>query len=138
LEPETQHAFGRSSETTREEVKFQKFISKMRKRFSFMLIDALRAQLILKNILKKSEWNEIEEELNIDFIQDNYFSELKEFEILKERLETLNTMTEFIGKYYSNKWIRNNILKQTDDDINTIDKEIEAEPDDTDLEEIDV
>ena len=71
---------------------------------------------------------QIEDSISIDYLEDNYFSELKEFEILRERVETLNIVSEFIGKYYSQKWVRNNILRQTDEDIERIDKEIADEP----------
>jgi hypothetical protein len=132
LDPETQYTFGRATEVSRDEVKFQKFVNRLRKAFSFLLLDALRIQLILKGIIKQSEWNEIEDSVSIDYVEDNYFSELKESEILRERVETLNVLGEFVGKYYSEKWVRNNILRQTDEDIERIDKEIADEPDETD------
>jgi len=135
LDPETNFAFGRATEVSRDEVKFQKFINRLRKSFSFLLLDALRIQLILKGIIKQAEWNEIEDSISIDYVEDNYFSELKEFEIIRERIEILNTISEFVGKYYSEKWVRNNILRQTDEDIERIDKEIEEEPSDDDMEE---
>ena len=137
LEQDTSYAFGRPSEVSRDEVKFQKFIDKLRKRFSFLLIDALRIQLILKGIIKQSEWNAIEENISIDYIEDNYFSELKEAEIIKERVEALNTINEFVGQYYSKAWVRRNILRQSDEDIKKIQDEIETEkkeePDDDEL-----
>ena len=132
LDPETQYTFGRATEVSRDEVKFQKFVNRLRKAFSFLLLDALRIQLILKGIIKQSEWNEIEDSISIDYVEDNYFSELKESEILRERVETLNILGEFVGKYYSEKWVRNNVLRQTDEDIERIDKEIADEPDETD------
>jgi len=139
LEQEAVSAFGRPSEVSRDEVKFQKFIDRLRKRFSFMLIDALRIQLLLKGIIKQSEWDTIEESFAIDYIEDNYFSELKEAEILKERVETLNTLDEFVGKYYSKAWVRKNILQQSDEDIRRIQEEIEKEakeePDEDDLDD---
>jgi hypothetical protein len=127
LEQDTGYAFGRPSEVSRDEVKFQKFIDKLRKRFSFFLIDALRIQLILKGIIKQSEWETIEESIAVDFVEDNYFSELKESEIIKERIETVNLMDEFVGKYYSMAWVRRNILQQNDDEIERINQEIEDE-----------
>ena len=137
LEQDTTHAFGRPSEVSRDEVKFQKFIDKLRNRFSFLLIDALRIQLILKGIIKQSEWDAIEESIAINYVEDNYFSELKEAEIIKERVEALNIVNEFVGQYYSKAWVRRTILKQTDEDIRKIQDEIEGEkkdePDDDDL-----
>jgi hypothetical protein len=127
LEQDTSYAFGRPSEVSRDEVKFQKFIDKLRKRFSFLLIDALRIQLILKGIIKQSEWEAIEESIAIDYVEDNYFSELKEAEIIKERVEALNIVNEFVGQYYSKAWVRRTILRQTDEDIRQIQDEIETE-----------
>jgi len=127
LEQETGYAFGRPSEVSREEVKFQKFIDKLRKKFSYILLDALRIQLILKGIIKQGEWTNIQEGIAIDFVEDNYFSELKEAEIIKERIETLNLMDEFVGKYYSKAWVRRNILQQKDEDIEKMDQEIKDE-----------
>ena len=138
LEQDTSYAFGRPSEVSRDEVKFQKFINKLRKRFSFMLIEALRIQLILKGIIKQSEWETLEETFVVDFIEDNYFSELKEAEILKERVETLNIMDEFVGKYYSKAWVRKNILQQSDEDIREIQKEIEIEKKEEPDDELDI
>ena len=127
LEQETGYAFGRPSEVSREEVKFQKFVDKLRKKFSYVLLDALRIQLILKGVIKQAEWNSIQENIAIDFIEDNYFSELKESEIIKERIETVNLMDEFVGKYYSKAWIRRNILQQNDEEIEKMDQEIKDE-----------
>ena len=138
LEQETGYAFGRPSEVSREEVKFQKFVDKLRKKFSYVLLDALRIQLILKGIIKQAEWNSIQENIAIDFIEDNYFSELKESEIIKERIETVNLMDEFVGKYYSKAWIRRNILKQNDEDIEKMDQEIKDEGGDEDDMDIDL
>lgn len=137
LEQDTNHAFGRPSEVSRDEVKFQKFIDKLRNKFSFLLIDALRIQLILKGIIKQSEWDTIEESIAINYVEDNYFSELKEAEIIKERVEALNIVNEFVGQYYSKAWVRRTVLKQTDEDIRKIQDEIEDEkkdePDDLDI-----
>jgi hypothetical protein len=129
LEEETAYTFGRATEVSRDEVKFQRFIDRLRKRFSTIFFDALKVQLILKGIITKEEWPDIAEKINIDYIEDNYFSELKEAEILKERLELANSINdqELIGKYYSVKWLRQNILRQSDEDIDRMNKEIEEE-----------
>ena len=93
-----------------------------------MLIDALRIQLILKGIITESDWTQFEEKITIDFLEDNYFSEMKEFEILRDRLEMASQMEDLVEKkYVSNMYIRKSILKQTDDDIARMDKEIEDE-----------
>ena len=108
-------------------MKFQKFVDRIRKKFSSVLLEALKVQLILKGVIGKEEWDDLSSDISVDFIEDNYFAELKEAEILTARIEMLDTLGENIGKYYSTKWIRNNILKQSDEDIERIDKEIEEE-----------
>jgi hypothetical protein len=127
LEQESAFSVGRASEISREEVKFQKFVDRLRKKFSRMIIDPLRIQLILKGVITESDWSEIEESINIDFLEDNYFSELKEFEILRERLEMAQQMEDLVGKYVSDKYVRQVILKQSDEDIMKLDKEMEEE-----------
>ncbi len=127
LEQESAFSVGRASEITREEVKFQKFVERLRKKFSFMFIDALRIQLVLKGIITESDWKDIQEKINIDFLEDNYFAELKEFEILRERLEMAQQMEDLVGKYVSNKYVRQVILKQSDEDMARLDTEIEGE-----------
>jgi len=139
LEQDTAFSVGRASEISREEVKFQKFIDRLRKKFSSIIIDALRIQLILKGIITEKDWPEIEESINIDFLEDNYFAELKEFEILRERLEMAQQMEDLVGKYISTKYVRQTILKQSDEDIMKLDQEIadegdgEGEEDEADL-----
>jgi hypothetical protein len=127
LEQESQFSVGRASEISREEVKFQKFIDRLRKKFAFMLIDALRIQLILKGVITEKDWQSIEEHINIDYLEDNYFSELKEFEIIRERLEMAQQMDDLVGKYVSNKYVRQIIMKQSEEDMMRLDKEIEDE-----------
>ena len=127
LEQEAQFSLGRSSEITRDELKFQKFINKLRKRFSMLFIDLLKTQLVLKGIVTEEEWNEMKQEINIDYQQDTHFSELKESELLRERLGTIREIDEYVGKYFSQEWIRKNVLRQTDDDIKEIDDQIAAE-----------
>lgn len=127
LEQEAQFSLGRSSEITRDELKFQKFINKLRKRFSMLFIDLLKTQLVLKGVVTEEEWNEMKQEINIDYQQDTHFSELKESELLRERLGTIREIDEYVGKYFSTEWIRKNVLRQTDDDIKEIDDQIAAE-----------
>jgi hypothetical protein len=129
LEQEAQFSLGRTSEITRDEVKFQRFIDKIRRRFSDVFMQALKVQLILKGIVTREDWEWMKEEIVVDFISDTYFAELKEAEILRERVNTLRELDEFVGKYYSVDWVRKNILKQNDEEIEDIDKEIEDEKD---------
>lgn len=135
LEQDTGFALGRATEVSRDEVKFQKFVDKIRKKFSKIFIEALKVQLILKGVIEPKDWANIEESINVDFVEDNYFAELKEFEILRERLEMLQLVEEQIGQYYSREWVRRNILHQTDEDIETIDDQIEKEKDSGDIDD---
>jgi hypothetical protein len=132
LESEGQYAFGRATEITREEVSFQKFIDRLRRRFSNLIFSALGKQLVLKGIATNEEWDELKNSIRIGFAEDNYFAELKEAEILRERVETLASLDEYSGKYFSNKWIRTNILKQSDEEQKQIESEIEDEKEDGD------
>lgn len=127
LSSETGFNIGRASEISRDEVKFQKFISRLRKKFSYVLINILRVQLLLKGIITEEDWDNIKECISIDYSEDNFFSELKEFEVLRERLAVLNEISTHIGVYYSNHWVKSNILRQSDQDIERIAKEIEKE-----------
>ena len=126
---------GRSSEITRDELKFQKFLSRLRKKFSTLFIDLLKTQLVLKGIVTEEEWKEIQGQINFDFLQDSHFSELKNAELLREKIGTLREIDEFVGKYYSVEWVRKNVLMQSDDDIKESDKQIQAEPTEDDGED---
>lgn len=127
LEQESGFNLGRSTEITRDEVKFKKFLDRLRKRFSDLFLQLLKTQLMLKGIITKEDWLKWKEDIYFDFIEDNYFSELKEAEIIRERFEMLAQMDEYVGKYVSNQWIRKNILRQNDDEIAEIQKQIESE-----------
>jgi hypothetical protein len=140
LEQESTFALGRSTEISRDEVKFKKFIDRCRKRFSDVFMQTLKTQLLLKGIITTKDWEEWKEQIVFDFIEDNYFSELKEAEIVRERFELIASVDEYVGKYISNEWVRKNILRQTDDDILAIDKQIEGEGDDEgdDIDDLDL
>ena len=127
LEQESGFNLGRSTEITRDEVKFKKFLDRLRKRFSDLFLQLLKTQLMLKGVITKEDWLKWKEDIYFDFIEDNYFSELKEAEIIRERFEMLAQMDEYVGKYVSNQWIRKNILRQNDDEIAEIQKQIESE-----------
>jgi len=128
LNNEASFNLGRSTEITRDEVKFAKFIDRLRTKFSQLFVNLLRVQLIAKNIVAEDEWNnDIEQNLNFVYNSDNYFSELKEAEILRNRMDLLSQFDSYSEKYYSVDWIKRNILKQSDEDIKEIDTGIEAE-----------
>jgi hypothetical protein len=118
---------GRSSEILRDEVKFSKFVGRLRKRFSAMFSDMLKTQLLLKNVITTEDWNIMEEHIQYDFLYDNHFTELKEAELQTERLALLTATEPYIGKYYSNDWVRRNVLRQTDVEITEQDDQIEKE-----------
>lgn len=127
LESDNGFTLGRSSEITRDEVKFTKFVNKMRTKFSELFYDLLGKQLILREILSKDEWDKIRSSVHFDFKRDTYFSELKEAELRKDKVEELMNMNQFVGKYFSYQWIRKNVLKLSDEDITQMDAEIDEE-----------
>ena len=127
LETETTFNIGRAAEITRDEVKFQKFVARLRKRFSELFVDLLKTQLILKGIVTLEDWEEMKEHVQFDYIADNYFTELKEIEIRNERLNEVAQMDPYVGKYFSAEYIRRQVLKQTDVEIKEIDKQIKQE-----------
>ena len=118
---------GRSSEILRDELKFTKFVGRLRKRFANIFSDMLKTQLILKNIITPEDWEKISDHIQYDFIYDNQFAELKESELMNERLGTLATIEPYIGKYYSVDYVRRKILRQTDTEMQEIDMQIEKE-----------
>ena len=130
LQGEGGFSLGRSSEILRDEVKFSKFVGRMRKRFSEMFSDILRTQLILKNIITPEDWEYMNEHIQYDFLYDNHFAELKEAELLRERLTLAEQTMQYVGKYYSNDYVRRHVLRQTDEQIieqdELIEKEIES------------
>jgi len=118
---------GRSSEILRDELKFAKFVGRLRKRFAQLFNDMLRTQLILKNIVTPEDWDIMADHIQYDFLYDNQFAELKESELLQSRLGNLATIEPFIGKYYSTEYVRKKVLRQTDSEIIEIDEQIEDE-----------
>ena len=118
---------GRSSEILRDEIKFSKFVGRLRKRFSQVFNDMLKTQLILKNIITPEDWNDLEDHIQYDYLYDNHFADLKKNELLNEQLGVVASMEPYMGKYFSNHFVRTKILKQTEDEIKEIDKEIDKE-----------
>jgi hypothetical protein len=118
---------GRSSEILRDEVKFSKFVGRLRKRFSNLFLDILRTQLILKNITTPEDWKIMADHIQFDYLYDNQFAELKEAELLNERLATLATIEPYIGKYFSVQYVRSKILRQSDSEMLDIDNQIKKE-----------
>jgi len=118
---------GRSSEILRDELKFSKFVGRLRKRFSNMFIDMLKTQCLLKNICTTKDWVTLEEHIQFDYIYDNHFAELKEKELLEGRLSAAQLAEPYLGKYYSVEYLRRKVLHQTDEEIIEIDQQIEKE-----------
>lgn len=127
LQPETMSSFGRSSEVTREELKFSKFITRIRTRFSIIFDRCLERQLVLKGVISPGEWKEIQNKIRYDFMKDNYFEQLKEAEILKENLGTLDLISQYEGKYFSREWIIKNVLFMNEDEAKQMAKQIDKE-----------
>ncbi len=131
LETENQFQLGRASEITRDELKFSKFISRLRLKFSELFYIILEKQLLLKGTMTKAEWNEVKDKIYFDFLEDNHFAELKDAEIMENRLRILADVDQYAGKYYSDEWIKKNVLRMTEDDIADIQQQIaDAEPED--------
>ena len=127
LESDSSFNLGRSAEITRDEVKFQKFIVRLRKRFSDLFNDLLKTQLVLKGVCTLEEWDDMKEHIQYDYVADNYFSELKAQEILTERMALLQQMDPYAGKYFSLEYLRRQILRQTEMEFNEIDKQMDEE-----------
>ena len=119
---------GRSTEVTRDELKFQKFITKIRNKFSQIFDHALKTQLVLKGICTSEEWEEFREKIYYDYKKDNNFAELRDAELLQNRLQILGTIDPYVGRYYSQEWVKKNVLQMTDEDIEEMNKQIEKEP----------
>ena len=127
LEADNGFSLGRASEITRDEVKFAKFVSRLRLRFSHLFDKLLETQLLLKGVCTRSEWAQMKEEISYDFVSDAHFSELKDVEIMKERLGILEVIDPYVGKYFSKEYIRRKVLRQTEEEIKELDKEMEDE-----------
>tara|TARA_B100001248_G_scaffold253415_1_gene230651 strand:- start:863 stop:1576 length:714 start_codon:yes stop_codon:yes gene_type:complete len=132
MESDGQFNLGRASEVTRDELKFSKFINRLRTRFSHLFSNLLEIQLVLKGNLTRNDWRKIKNEIYYDFPHDNYFTELKQAEVLRERLGLANEIDEYVGKYYSLNWVRKNVLQMTEEEIRDMDKEIKKEESDED------
>lgn len=127
LEPQSGLNFGRSAEISRDELKFAKFIAKLRRRFTALFDDLLKSQLILKGIITEDDWPEIRDTIEYKFASDAYYTESKEQEILRSRIEVLNGMAQYVGQYFSKEYVQKEILKMSDDDVKLIQQQIEGE-----------
>jgi len=121
---------GRSTEITRDELKFTKFVQRLRKKFTELFNDIMKTQLVLKAVITDEDWHLLRDHMQYDFLQDGHFAELKESEMLMERLRVADSMRDYVGKYFSVEYVRKNVLRQTDRDIEKINKQIKKEIDD--------
>ena len=127
LEQEAQFSLGRSTEINRDEVKFQKFIDRLRKRFSMLFTEILKKQLIMKQIITEEDWNSWQQDIIIDYVRDNHFTELKDAELIQNRLQTLDNMQQYVGEFFSKEYVMKNVLQLDDDAIKEMKKQIAAE-----------
>jgi len=127
LEPEGQFSLGRSGEITRDEVKYAKFVERLRDRFTHLFDNLLEIQLLLKGVMTREEWKEMKNDIKYDFQRDNYYAEIKEQDMMNNRLAVLGVVDAYVGKYYSVEWIRKNVLRQTEDEMKEMDSQMAAE-----------
>ncbi len=127
LEQESQFSLGRSTEINRDEVKFQKFIDRLRKRFSMLFTGILRKQLILKGIITEQDWENWKNNIQVDFQRDNHFTELKNAEVLQNRIGVLDQVSQYVGEYFSREWVMKNVMMMSDDDIKEMKDQVEGE-----------
>jgi hypothetical protein len=130
LQVETSYNIGRSTEIQRDEVKFTKFINRLRGKFSQLFLKSLEKQLALKGLMNVDEFKEISQDIKFDFAIDNYFSELKNIDITRERVSVLRDLDDYAGRYVSHKWVRKNILRQSEEEIEKEDAEMGEEMND--------
>lgn len=128
INPETSgFTLGRSSEITRDELSFQKFIDRLRLRFSNLLLAALEKQLILKKVFAQSDWDEVKDKIHFDYARDNYFAEMKDSEIVMNRLSVLQQIQPFLGMFFSQEYVKRNVLYQTDEEIEEMQKQMDED-----------
>jgi len=127
LEAESQFTLGRSTEITRDELKFTKFVQRIRKKFVPLFTDILKTQLLLKGVISPDDWKNIQEHIQYDFLADGHFAELKEAELLNDRINTLNQVEAYIGTFFSKTWVQKNVLRLTEIEIEEMQKEINKE-----------
>jgi len=127
LAEESGFQIGRSDNITRDELKFTKFVQRLRKKFTVLFADILKSQLLLKGVIALEEWDTFKEHIQFDFLQDGHFSELKNAEILRERLDMLGQIESYVGTYFSQEYVKKQILRMTDEEISDIDAQIKDE-----------
>ena len=127
LEQEQQFSLGRATEISRDELKFQKFIDRLRNRFSMLFYEILKKQLLLKSIITEQDWQTWGTKVGIDYLRDNHFAELKDSEILQNRLNTMDQISQYVGEYFSREWVMKNVMQMSEEDIDEMKAQVEAE-----------
>ena len=127
LEQESQFSLGRTSEISRDELKFQKFIDRLRSRFNHLFYNILKKQLLLKQVITEQDWNDWKNDIVVDYTRDNHFTEIKNTELIMSRLQTLDEVQQYVGSYFSKEWVMKNILQMDDDNIKQMKSQIDQE-----------
>jgi hypothetical protein len=127
LEQEAQFSLGRSTEISRDEVKFQKFVDRLRNRFGMLFTEILKKQLIMKGLITEEDWDQWKNDISIDYIRDNHFTELKDAELLANRLQTLDQVQQYVGEFFSKEYVMKNILMLDDDGMKQMKDQIAKE-----------
>ena len=128
LETESGFNLGRGAEITRDEVKFTKFVQKLRKKFNNLFNNILKTQLLLKGVVAEEDWLSIKDNLSYMYMKDGHYAEMRDMDLLRDRLEVLNTLEPFIGQYFSKKYVQKQVFRMSDEDIDSMQKEIDSEP----------
>ena len=136
LETESGFSMGRGAEITRDEVKFTKFVQKLRKKFNFLFNNILKTQLILKGVVAEEDWLSIKENLSYEYMKDGHYAEMRDMDLLRDRLEVLNTIEPFIGQYFSKRYVQKQVFRMSDDEIETMQKDMDSEPEPEDDEDL--
>ena len=136
LETESGFSMGRGAEITRDEVKFTKFVQKLRRKFNVLFNNILKTQLILKGVVAEEDWLSIKENLSYEYMKDGHYAEMRDMDLLKDRLDVLNTIEPFIGQYFSKRYVQKQVFRMSDDEIVSMQKEIDAEPEPEDDEDL--
>ena len=136
LETESGFNMGRGAEITRDEVKFTKFVQKLRKKFNVLFNNILKTQLLLKGVVAEEDWLSIKDNLSYQYMKDGHYAEMRDMDLLRDRLEVLGTIEPYIGQYFSKKYVQKQVFRMSDDEIDSMQKEMDAEPEPEEDEEI--
>ena len=136
LETESGFSMGRGAEITRDEVKFTKFVQKLRRKFNVLFNNILKTQLILKGVVAEEDWLSIKDNLSYEYMKDGHYAEMRDMDLLKDRLDVLNTIEPFIGQYFSKRYVQKQVFRMSDDEIETMQKDMDSEPEPEDDEDL--